>query len=620
MEEEESRKPPKRWNSSSPRRKIHLNSSSGAHQKGIRRSSSLDQRRDIGSSRKRGSQLDRELTVSGLVPEDVVRLGGSVGGKPIQPLESSDTSNGLEAKQARGIEAMKAWRGSASWAARKRSGSIPNPLASPRTVPMPAKHDRLARALIRQSGSIRGTMPTPDSPTSRFRTGRHTSELQRSMSEKFESSHDREACGLRFASITGRIEHMTISAGENNSHSPDPNVRDGKDRGLNLQGLDAGDVLPDDDGVIYIESDLRNFSEEQRSDQDAVSVKGRKPAKAGTSSETPHPSHSNERDGLKSQSQPSESEPTLVDANSVRDRVRQQLDPETDGLKEVPKTTQSPGNLQSQRHDSKPKSLGSDHKEDAAPQDQSINRDTAHFPGAMESKGPNSQHKSFGGDPAKSLGPLYNSPRTEPLQASEPQSMSPNNDRPKRPNSKSQSPKPQPQGIADETDPTEGQAGEDVKPEAWFNNNAPLPGNYKAFRRDSPIPESRSPRHSRGSVDSLVISPTRTVRLPCSQASERPLSNAQYQEEYSKREEEDWDGIARENAENMNIFNKYRAEVQLKPTFDEEEKRRAARAAEKEAKRNARRRRNSFLSMSTLSSDGSLIISPVSQLRIQSVM
>ena len=66
----------------------------------------------------------------------------------------------------------------------------------------------------------------------------------------------------------------------------------------------------------------------------------------------------------------------------------------------------------------------------------------------------------------------------------------------------------------------------------------------------------------------------------------------------------------------MEVFDSYRALFQLKPTFDEDGKKRAARVAEK-ANRKSRRRNPSLRSISTLSSDTSLIVSPVSQSRIQ---
>ena len=73
----------------------------------------------------------------------------------------------------------------------------------------------------------------------------------------------------------------------------------------------------------------------------------------------------------------------------------------------------------------------------------------------------------------------------------------------------------------------------------------------------------------------------------------------------------------------MSMFDEYKANHQVKPNFDEERKARDERAAAKEAdkrSRRSRRRSSALVSMSSLSSDDSLLLFPVGQSQTQKSM
>lgn len=195
----------------------------------------------------------------------------------------------------------------------------------------------------------------------------------------------------------------------------------------------------------------------------AESDMGQKPDETETSSKTSVSSYNNERDSLDLQSQPPESEPTLVAASPIHHPVERQSDPEVNKTKEAPNSP-SPGAMENKSHDSRHKSPGRVHIKSPDPR--------LNSPGSDQSKGPDLQPQS-----------------------------------------------PEPGGATLETSPAQDRVREDLDTEAWLNSDSPLAGNYRAILEDPSSPLSISPDRSSNAgsrTDSLIVSPTRSVCLPCS--------------------------------------------------------------------------------------------------------
>lgn len=328
---------------------------------------------------------------------------------------------------------------------------------------------------------------------------------------------------------------------------------------------DSGDGFLDDDSVLVRDFGLWIPSNKQDSDHDLlpqpsvsdhtiggtahpeVSDMSREDGETGTSSKTSISSHSNERDGFDSQPQPSESEPTSIDANPIHDPGEGQFDLVTSETKEVPGPTHSPSNVAKESDDSQVKSPGNDRIKypqtsgseptlvDANPIhgpvdaqvdpeiDQSeVEPHTTNFPGTIEEKSHISQPKSPGSDHIKN-------PNKQPYPSG--------SDQLKSSDSRPESPKLG--GVSIEMSPTQAPGEvlqEDIGPEAWLNSDAPLSRNYRAIFPN----DLRSPSISPGSSafdddsdrstsptfrkDSLIVSPTMPVHLLCPESLSRSLT------------------------------------------------------------------------------------------------
>ena len=215
-----------------------------------------------------------------------------------------------------------------------------------------------------------------------------------------------------------------------------------------------------------------------------VSDKGKAPEKTRTPSETSS-LHNKEHDGFYSQLQPTEIELTLNDESAFHDPFEDRSDLETNETKGASDATLSAGAMEDVSHGSRSKSPRREHKRNPGPPVRTKNPHITqnpstiiHSPGIMERPSPDSRCKS---------------PESDRMQSPDPQ-LAENN------------------SIQD-------QEAEDVDPVAWFNSDAPLTENFRAFFHDTRLPRSFTFGHSSKSgsdTDSLIMSPTRTVRLLCS--------------------------------------------------------------------------------------------------------
>ena len=469
----------------------------------------------------------------------------SDGNNPSSLWESGNATDGKSSGQAESIEAMKAWSATPTKWTEKRSGSVLTPQTSPRTILQRAKDRHLAGGLSRRSSLVKSTTPRSDSRTDSIWTNRadlsmvsddpkRGSELHRSMSDQIEGSHQKDSQKPRLASFTGEssqnwVGQTAISA---DGDAPPKALIEYQDSGRDsqLQAPDPIDAHTDDNGITNQGLGSRALSIEQRSDHtlsnssksdwyldrtndrdiETVSDKNNATDDAGTSSETHPCSNNNERGRFELHPRVSEPDPALVDARSVRDTAKAQINTKTAEIKEAFDATPSPIAKEDISHNlfTSPRN---GHRTNLAPQNQNKDSGTAHVPGAMERKVLDWQRISSRGDNVENPNQQSDPLRTENVENSKPQSNSPKNEQ-----IKSHNPEPHllaAKGVTDETNLTRDQTGENIELGSWFENDAPLPGNYKTFLRDTQIPRLYSPRRSCGSVDALIISPTKTVRL-----------------------------------------------------------------------------------------------------------
>ena len=506
-----------------------------------RRNVSLSKKRDNDSTEKSIPHLERRGTVPESIAKDPFGIGDDDG-------DVEEPNNKAQAKNASDLWA----RRHIKWE-KKKPGSPLSPLTSPRT--------ELHHAI---SPEIK------DDPD-------HDSEFKFSELRNIESSRDKDFQIPRLSDVPhkgdngqGRIEKIQ-------RHVEDGYLQNGRDSDHDPQFQPPGsaDAPLDDDRIKRREFGSWNPSNEQRSDHvqtqeflqlrhsidetndrgnQAVSDKGKKPEETETLSETPSSSHDNERDGLVSQPRRPGSELSLIDASPIHDLVEAQLDSKINETKGAPDTPQSHGHIESISHDSQPKSPGSGHIKIPNPQinglgsDQNKSPDTVrdpdnhHSPDAMKSKCPDAQLKSPSNNDMEMPDPQPKSPESNHTKSPdtthfsatmengshEPQPMSPETDQNESPEAETKSP--ETGNVADETNFAQNRVGEDVDRESWLNNSAPLCGNYKAFFRDSQNPRSTNSNLSSGpssGQDSIILSPTRSVRHLCSEVME-PSSNADY--------------------------------------------------------------------------------------------
>ena len=325
------------------------------------------------------------------------------------------------------------------------------------------------------------------------------------------------------ARTVARIRERQKKFEENYSKQPHPKERDG-DHDSQLQTPDSGGTLCDGSRVIIKDSGPSSPSNIQKADQyplphfpetdhninktsdrmdDAVSDMGQEADKSRISSQTPRSSHSKERDTLISQPQPSELDCTFVDASPIHYPID---------------TTYSSGTMESISLGSQPKSLSLGSNQTKSPDSQT----QPPGPGGITvGTSPNQDQIE------EEFAPEANEPKASANTASSPDTLeyigldsqpkSPGSDQIKNSDSQRQSP-----GLGVFTmraSPTLDKAKERFDAQAWLNSDSPLPGNYRAIFSDefqdlgSTSPNLSS--NSNSGTDSLVVSPTRTVRLPC---------------------------------------------------------------------------------------------------------
>lgn len=384
----------------------------------------------------------------------------------------------------------------------------------------------------------------------------------------------------------------------------------------------------------------------------AVSDKGEKCNKLVIPSETPPNSNRYESHSADFPPQPYGSESTLIGARPNNEPVKEHFHEETNGIKEETDAPKPPGTRENVSHDAQLETPRDNLTKNIDPQDPSPESgqnkesdttqspNTAYFP---ERQIPDGQLKSPGNDHMKDLNPQPKSPDNVDRKSAETQPKFPGDDHITRPDAQPISPgkddmrnldpqskisgsdhvdapkskphSPESGGVTAKTVPVQDQAGKDDDSEAWLDSDAPLPGNYRALFHDSQRRRSFRPNRSSppgDGKDSLIVSPAGSVRQPCSQVTE-PLSNVIYQDENKNSDEEDWNSTAIANDEIIRMLDEYRENSRLEPASDGQEAK-YLRRAEKEAdklKRSLQGTDPECLSVSTPSSDGSLVMSPV---------
>lgn len=404
------------------------------------------------------------------------------------------------------------------------------------------------------------------------------------------------------------------------------------------------------DHVLLSNPDQNTDEANDRVD-DAVSDKGNTRNETKIPSETPPDPNRYERNSADSSPQPSGSEPTLIGVSPTHESVKEQSYPETNDIKEATDTPQSLASMENVSHDTQPETPRNDPIKKPDPQntspesgqnkgfDTTQSPNTTHLPRIQvpdaQPKSPGQddmmnldpQPKSPGKDDRKSPQPNPNFPSDSHITTPDPQPESPGKDSTKSLNPQSKSdhvegPEVRPQSpesgfVAAKTNPIQDQAGEDDDPNAWLDSDTPLPGNYRALFDDSQGPRSFRPNRSsppRDGRDSLIVSPAGSVRQSYSQMTE-PLSNVIYQDENEESDEEDWNSTAIANDEIIRMLDEYKANSRLQPASEPQEAkylRRAKKEADK-VKRSLQATDSERLSVSTPSSDGSLVMSPVGQ-------
>ena len=467
------------------------------------------------------------------------------------------------------IEAIKPidiWAGSKLKWEGKASEASQSPPTSPYTVRSFAEKQRLVRDRIRHNSLVKSRIPRPNSIVDRRLTDHgispvvkndpdYDSKTRPSGSKQVESSHNEGFQNARLENDSNekdsrqdRTEHMKSYADKDYPPKSQPKGRDSNyDPQLHPPG--SGDALFDDDRITRRDFGSWYPSNEQRSDhvlpsksaepdhdihetsdceKEAVSDKGEKKDETGSSSEIDPSFHSNVF-----QSQPSGSECTLVDASSIHNLVEEQIHVETNETKEAPDPPHSLRNIENISHDPQPKSPGDDQTENSNSQSNTLgnnqnrspNRNEsphiARSPDTMESQKPKTQPKSPSDGDMKSHDPQSKSSESDHAKSSDPQPKSPKSDQNRIPGLKPRFP--ESGGVSVEKTVARDNVVEDDDQEACLNSDARVPGNYKAFFHGSQSPGLLSPDRSSSpgsGKDSLIVSPTRTVRHPCSHRTE----------------------------------------------------------------------------------------------------
>ena len=228
--------------------------------------------------------------------------------------------------------------------------------------------------------------------------------------------------------------------------------------------------------------------------------------------------------------------------SEVKSPDPQPKSPETDHIKSLDSQMDQFRSEQVKSLDPKPKSPETDHTKSPDSQPNQFRGEQVKspdsqvksldpqpkFPETDHTKSPDSQPNQFGSEQIKSPDSQLESSETDHDKSPEPQPKSPGIDHRKSPDSQPNrvesepvkspdipSQYPKPGGVTLEKMPA--QVRQDLDPKAWLRSDSPLAGNYRAILPHSPSSSVSDSSSSRGSgMDSLIIPPAATVRLPCS--------------------------------------------------------------------------------------------------------
>ena len=502
---------------------------------------SLTKKRDDVSIWRRRAHMKRHETVSGVAAKDRSGIGEDVGNAQ-EPHDRSQAMN-----------AMRSWADKKVNWQKIEAGSHPSPPASPHTQSSSAKGERLVREGRRRAISVISRKPLPKSPANRVRTNqgifpkvKHGLDLvpehQPAESEHSESSHDEDSQNPSLPgdgdSHQGLFEHTNRHAEE---HYPQRSQQKGvdDDHDPQIRTSDSGCRLCDEAKIRQRNFSLcddakirRNLSDQQRRDHVplskipiidqsidetddgeklAVSDKSKKPNEQETSSETPPDLNEYEHHSTDVQLPPSELKAPLIDASPGYIPDGDHSDQEVYEAEEAPESPPTPGIIDKLDPDSQPMSPRSDHMEHLDPQTSPFwsqqnkspytiqNPDTTRSagdesPDAQQTspshnsmKSPNQQSKSHGDDHLKSPGWEFKSPESG--------------------------------GVSINAIPIQDRVSNDDDAEARLKSDAPMGENDRASFYDSQRHRSSRPDRSYDAgddKDSLIVSPARSVRYPCS--------------------------------------------------------------------------------------------------------
>ena len=490
-------------------------------------------KRDNVSIWKRRAHMKRHETVSGVAARD--QLGISEDDGNVEELQD----------RSQAMNAMRSWADNkVNWQERE-AGSHLSPLASPHTQHSSATRERLAREGKPRANSVVSRIALSTSPANRFRTDRSSfskvkdgpdlvSEYQPSESEHFESSHDE---GFQDPSLPGDGDNHQGLYEQTKRHAKEhysqpQHTGMGNNHDPQFQTSNSGYALSDDDQVIRRDFGVWNPPDEQRRDhaplpktpiidqsidetdngeKEVVSDKGKKPDDQERSSETSPDPNKYEYHSADVQLLPSEPKAPLIDASHGHITDGEHSDLEVCESEEGPESPPTPVTIEKINRDSQPMSPRSDHREHLDPQRSLFrsgqnkspytiqNPDTTRLAG---DESPDAQQTSPGLDHMKSLNQQYKSERNDHL---------------KSPVSKSTSP--EPRGVIVKAVSIQDQVKEDDDAKAQLSSDAPLRENNRAPSHDSQRPRSSRPDHlydAGSDKDSLIVSPVRSVRYPCS--------------------------------------------------------------------------------------------------------
>ena len=475
--------------------------------------------------------MKRHETVSGVAATDRFGIGEDDGNVE----ESHDRSKAMNA--------MRSWADNKVNWQEIEAGSHLSPLASPHTQSSSAKRDRLAREGKRRANTVISRIPLPTSPANRFWTDQgsspkvkdgpdHVSEHRPLESEHSESSHHGSYQDPSLPGDgddhQGLFEHTERHAEEHYPHESQQKEMD-NDHDPQLQTSNSGYGLPDDAPIIRRDFSVWNPSNEQRRDhvplpespmidqrvdetdnreKEVVSDRGRKRNEQGTSSETPPDPNKYDHHV---QPPPSEPKALLIDASHRHVPIGEDSHLEVYEAEEAPESPPTPSITKKTNRNSQPMFPRSDHVEHSDPQRSPLGSEQNKSPYTIQ----NPDTSRLAGD--ESPDTQQTSPNHDSMMTPNQQSKSLGDEHLKDPDLVFESP--ESGGVTVKAIPIRDRVRKDDDAKAWLKNDALLREDDGASPHDSQGLRSSRPDRSydAGSdKDSLIVSPARSVRYPCS--------------------------------------------------------------------------------------------------------